>query len=49
MEHLSISELSLLIIASLTAGLYAKSENASSVLAAFIALGVGIGIYIITK
>lgn len=46
---LSTSELSLLVIAGLTAGAYAKSEGASSLLAAIVGVAVPVVIYLITR
>lgn len=41
--------LALLVIAGLTAGVYAKSEGASSLLAALIGVGTAVAIYLLTN
>lgn len=46
--NLTTPELSLLVIAGLTAGMYAKSEGASSVLAAVVGIATSVIIYLIT-
>lgn len=46
---LTITELSLLVIAGLTAGAYAKGEGASSLLAAIIGVGTSVVIYLLTR
>lgn len=46
---LSIAELSLLVIAGLLAGTYAKSEGASSVLAAVVGVATAVLIFFVTR
>ncbi len=46
--NLTSVELSLLVIAGLLAGTYAKSEGASSLLAALIGIGTSVVIYLLT-
>ena len=46
---LSTTELSLLVIAGLTAAGYAKSEGAGSLLAAVVGVGTAVVIYLVTR
>lgn len=45
----STTELSLLILAGLASGTYAKSEGASSVLAAIVGVAVAVVTYVVTR
>lgn len=45
----SITELSLLVLAGLASGTYAKAEGASSLLAAVIGVGAAVIIYLVTR
>lgn len=49
MTTLTTTELSLLVIAGLAAGSYAKSEGANSILAAVIGVGVAVIICLLTR
>lgn len=46
---LTTTELSLVVLAGLTSGIYAKSEGASSVLAGVIGVGVAVIICLLTQ
>jgi len=47
--EITITELALLVIAGLASGTYAKSEGASSILAAVVGVGVAILIYFVGR
>lgn len=46
---LTVSELALLVIAGLASGTYAKSEGASSLVAAVVGVGAAVVIYLLTN
>ena len=45
----TLTELSLLVIAGLASGTYAKSEGADSLLAAIVGVAAAVAIYLLTK
>lgn len=49
MDTLTLTELSLLVLAGLASGSYAKSEGANSLLAAVIGVGAVVIIYLLTR
>lgn len=46
---MTLTELSLLVLAGLASGTYAKSEGANSLLAALIGVGAAVLIYFVTR
>lgn len=49
MNELSITELALLVLAGLASATYAKSEGASSIVAALVGVLVAVVIFLVTK